>query len=80
MLKAFYGDAATPENDFAYAWLPKRDASKNYNTLGIFESALAGSLKMLWIVGQNPAVTTPNLKVTFEALDKLELLVVQEMW
>jgi formate dehydrogenase major subunit len=80
MLKAFYGDAATPENDFAYAWLPKRDASKNYNTLGIFESALAGSLKMLWIVGQNPAVTTPNLKVTFEALDKLEFLVIQELW
>jgi formate dehydrogenase major subunit len=80
MLKAFYGDAATPENDFAYAWLPKRDAAKNYNTLGIFESALAGSLKMLWIVGQNPAVTTPNLKVTFDALDKLEFLVVQELW
>jgi formate dehydrogenase major subunit len=29
MLKAFFGDAATPENDFAYAWLPKRSASKN---------------------------------------------------
>ncbi len=80
MLKAFYGDAATPENEFAYSWLPKRDASKNYNTLGIFESALAGSLKMLWIVGQNPAVTTPNLKVTFEALDKVEFMVVQELW
>ena len=23
MLKAFYGDAATPENDFGYGWLPK---------------------------------------------------------
>ena len=32
MLKAFYGDAATPENDFAYAWLPKRNAAKDYNT------------------------------------------------
>jgi formate dehydrogenase major subunit len=80
MLKAFYGDAATPENDFAYAWLPKRNASKDYSTFGIFESALAGSLKMLWIVGQNPAVTTPNLRLTFEALDTLEFLVVQELW
>jgi formate dehydrogenase major subunit len=80
MLKAFYGDAATPENEFAYAWLPKRNAAKDYSTFGIFESALAGSLKMLWIVGQNPAVTTPNLKLTFDALDKLELLVVQELW
>jgi formate dehydrogenase major subunit len=80
MLKAFYGDAATPENEFAYAWLPKRNASKDYSTFGIFESALAGSLKMLWIVGQNPAVTTPNLRLTFDALDKLEFLVVQELW
>ncbi len=80
MLKAFYGDAATSENDFAYAWLPKRNASKDYSTFGIFESALAGSLKMLWIVGQNPAVTTPNLRLTFEALDKLEFLVVHELW
>jgi formate dehydrogenase major subunit len=26
MLKAFYGDAATPENDFCYAWLQRRSA------------------------------------------------------
>src|SRR4249919_2021854 len=32
MLKAFFGDAATPENDFGYAWLPKRSAAKNYST------------------------------------------------
>jgi formate dehydrogenase major subunit len=79
-LKAFYGDAATPENDFAYAWLPKRSATKDYGTFSIFESALAGNMKMLWIVGQNPAVTTPNLKMTLDALGKIETLVVQEIW
>ena len=80
MLKAFYGDAATPENDFGYAWLPKRNAQKDYGTMSIFEDALAGKLKMLWIVGQNPAVTTPNLKLTFAAMAKLEMVVVQEIW
>ena len=79
-LKAFYGDAATPENDFAYAWLPKRSAAKDYGTMAIFESALAGTMKVLWIVGQNPAVTTPNLNMTFEGMAKLEMLVVQEIW
>jgi len=79
-LKSFYGDAATPENDFAYAWLPKRSAKKDYGTFSIFEDALAGKMKLLWIVGQNPAVTTPNLKMTFEALAKVETLVVQEIW
>jgi formate dehydrogenase major subunit len=79
-LKSFYGDAATPENDFAYAWLPKRSATKDYGTFSIFEDALAGKMKLLWIVGQNPAVTTPNLKITLEALAKVETLVVQEIW
>jgi formate dehydrogenase major subunit len=80
LLKAFFGDAATPENDFAYAWLPKKGAGKNYNTLSIFEDALAGKMKLVWMVGQNPAVTTPNLKMTFDGLDKLETLVLQEIW
>jgi hypothetical protein len=80
ILKAFYGDAATPENDFAYAWLPKRNAAKDYNTYSIFERALDGSMKMVWMVGQNPAVTVPNLKICFEGLGKLEMLVVQELW
>jgi formate dehydrogenase major subunit len=80
MLKAFYGDYATPENDFCYAWLPKKNAGKNYGTLSIFEDALAGKMKLLWIVGQNPAVTTPNLNMTFAGLDKVETLVVQEIW
>ena len=79
-LKAFYGPAATPENDFGYGWLPKRNAEKDFSSFGIFESALAGDMKMVWIVGQNPAVTTPNLKVLFDGMDKLEMLVVQELW
>jgi len=80
MLKAFFGDAATKENDYAYAWLPKRDAVKDYGTMPMFEDALAGKLKMLWIVGQNPAVTVPNLNLTFAAMANLETLVVQEIW
>jgi formate dehydrogenase major subunit len=80
LLKSFFGDAATPENDFGYQWLPKKHAAKDYSSIGIFESALAGTVKMLWVVGQNPAVSSPNLKVVFEGLGKLDMLVVQEIW
>ena len=59
-LKAFFGEAATPENEFGYAWLPKRNAEKDYGTMPMIEDALAGKLKVLWIVGQNPAVTLPE--------------------
>ena len=79
-LKAFFGEAATEENDYAYEWLPKRDAAKDYGTLPMFEDALAGKLKLLWIIGQNPAVTLPNLNLTFDAMATLETLVVQEIW
>ena len=67
-LKAFFGEAATFENDYGYEWLPKRDAVKDYGTLPMFEDALAGKMKMLWIVGQNPAVTLSNPRVTFDAI------------
>src|SRR4030095_7363900 len=46
----------------------------------VCERALAGKMKLLWIVGQNPAVTTPYLKMTFAGLEKIETLVIQEIW
>jgi formate dehydrogenase major subunit len=79
-LKAFFGEAATTENDYGYEWLPKRDAATNYSALPMFEDALAGKLQLLWIVGQNPAVTQPNLALIFDAMAKLDTLVVQEIW
>jgi formate dehydrogenase major subunit len=79
-LKAFFGESATAENDYGYEWLPKRDAAKDYGTLPMFEDALAGKLKLMWVIGQNPAVTLPNLGLVFDAMAKLETLVVQEIW
>lgn len=78
-LKAWFGDAATPENEFGYAWLPKR-GKKDYTVLGMMESALRKELKLLYVMGQNPMVTNPNLNVTYEALGNLDMLVVQDLW
>lgn len=79
-LKAWFGDAATPENDFMYGSLLKKNGKKNYSILAMFESALAGNLKMLYVMGQNPLVTNPNLNLTKQALTKLDMLVVQDLW
>src|SRR4051812_22091206 len=70
-LKAWYGDAARPENEFGYGWLPKKNAGRDYSLLGMFEAALAGKLKLMYVMGQNPAVTNPNLGVSLDALAKL---------
>jgi len=79
-LKAWFGDNATPENEFGYGWLPKKSTKKDYGLVGMTEDAFNGKLKLLWVLGQNPLVTNPNLRYVREAFAKLEFLVVQELW
>src|SRR5215831_16542193 len=80
MLKAWFGDNATPENDFCYGYLPKKNAAGNYSIFKILETALEGKMKMVYVVGQNPMVTQPNLNLVHDALGKLDTLVVQDLW
>ena len=42
LMKAWFGDAAKKENDFAYDWMPKRDAA--YDALAIFERMYQGKI------------------------------------
>ncbi len=79
-LKAWFGDAATADNDFGFGWLPKKSGKKDYTVYGIVDAAHAGTVKVLWTVGQNPMVTNPNLNYVHAALSKLDLLVVSELW
>jgi formate dehydrogenase major subunit len=79
-LKAWFGENATADNDFRFAWLPKKSGKKDYTVYGIVDAAYAGSVKLLWAVGQNPMVTNPNLNYVHEALSKLETLVVSDLW
>ena len=79
-MKAWFGENATAENEFGYAWLPKKNAGKNYSIFRIFETALEGKSKLLYVMGQNPMVTNPNLKLVHEALTKLDMLVVANLF
>ena len=79
-LKAWFGENATAENEFGFGWLPKRSAKKDYGTLGIVDGAHAGTVRVLWVLGQNPMVTSPNLNYVRQAFAKLEFLAVQELW
>ncbi|MDD2421578.1 MAG: molybdopterin-dependent oxidoreductase, partial [Heliobacteriaceae bacterium] len=80
LLKSWFGENATPENDFGYGWLPKINAKENYSIFRIFETAFEGKMKMLHVVGQNPMVTQPNLNLVHEGLTKLDMLVVQDIF
>ncbi len=75
LLKAMYGDAATPENDFGYNWLPKLDDGKHYSLMHLFDEMYAGKIKGLFAYGTDPAVSSPNTNKVRKALEKLDFLV-----
>jgi formate dehydrogenase major subunit len=80
LLKAYWGDNATAESEFAYQYLPKTKNGKSYSHVTMFEQMLAGNIKGLLCFGQNPAVGGPNAEAERNALDKLEWLVVSDLW
>jgi formate dehydrogenase major subunit len=80
LLKAFYGDAATKDNEFGYQWLPKRASADAYSHQHIFVDMYAGKIKGFLADGQNPAVGGPNAKLARSALAKLDWLVVKDIF
>lgn len=80
MLKAWYGDAATPENDFAYDYLPRRDEKKNYSHMAMFEAMDKGEIDGMFLIGGNPVVGGPNANKEQRALTKLKWMVQSDLW
>jgi len=83
LLKAWFGEHATAENDFAFDYLPKIGAGfqgGGYSHIALFQAMLAGEIKGAFCFGQNPAVGGPNSNMARAALDKLEWLVVADLF
>ncbi|MEN9629165.1 MAG: hypothetical protein RJA10_2392, partial [Pseudomonadota bacterium] len=76
LMKAYYGAAATKDNDFAYDWFPKRDGA--YDILAIFERMHQGKVNGFIVQGFNPLAAVPNKKKLSAALSKLKYLVVMD--
>jgi len=80
LLKAWYGDKATAENEYGYQWLPKRASADAYSHQHMFVDMYKGVIKGFLSDGQNPAVGGPNAKLARAALGKLEWLVVKDIF
>jgi formate dehydrogenase major subunit len=80
LLKAFYGDAATAANDYGYHWLPKRASADAYSHQHIFADMYEGKIKGFLADGQNPAVGGPNAKLARAAMQRLDWLVVVDIF
>lgn len=72
--KAWWGNAATKENDWAFNYLPKWD--KGYDILMAFELMNQGKLNGYICQGFNPVGSFPNKKKIVAGLSKLKYLVI----
>jgi formate dehydrogenase major subunit len=77
LLKAYYGEAASRENDWGFDWLPR--VTGDHSHQGYFLEMLDGKVEGLFVMGQNPAVAGPNSRLERKALAKLKWLVVRDM-
>jgi formate dehydrogenase major subunit len=77
LLKAYYGDAATKDNDFGFGWLPR--LTGDHSHFGYWLDMADGKLEGLFVMGQNPAVGAPNARLERKALAKLKWLVVRDL-
>jgi predicted molibdopterin-dependent oxidoreductase YjgC len=56
------------------------DGEKGLSTVEIMQAAYEGKIKAMYIMGENPMITDPNLNHTEEAIKKMEFLVVQDIF
>jgi len=75
-------DVTDPEAraGFEAAWSASLSTEPGLDYISMIEAALAGTLKGLYIVGENPARDCPSEQKVREALSGLELLVVQDLF
>ncbi len=76
LLKAWWGDAATEENEFCFDHLPRINGDHSHYAMML--KMLDGGVKGMFCVGQNPAVGSANSKLMRLALAKLDWLVVRD--
>jgi formate dehydrogenase major subunit len=75
LLKSFWGENGTKENDFGYGWLPKLDPGQNCSWLNLFDGMYTGKIKGFFAWGQNPACSGANANKVRQALTQLDWLV-----
>ncbi len=77
LLKAWWGDAATADNDYCYEYLPRLTGS--HSTYDTVLAQMDGTCKGYFLFGQNPAVGSANARMQRLGMANLDWLVVRDM-
>jgi formate dehydrogenase major subunit len=77
LLKAWWGSAATADNDFCYDYLPRLTGS--HSTYETVLAQLEGTCAGYFLFGQNPAVGSANARMQRLGMANLDWLVVRDL-
>ncbi len=76
LLKAWWGPAATPGNEFCFDYLPR--LTGNHSTYETVMAQLNGTCDGYFLMGENPAVGSANAKMQRLGMANLDWLVVRD--
>jgi len=77
LLKAYFGEHATSDNDFLFHHLPR--ITGDHSAYQAALDMLDGNMKGYFLLGENPAVGSANSRLHRLALAKLDWLVVRDL-
>lgn len=76
LLKGWYGDAATKDNEYAFHFVPK--PAVNSSWMSIFDQALRGKMEGVILNGMTATSIGPDSNQVLEGLAKLKWLVIMD--
>jgi len=76
LMKAWFGDAVSGENDWGFHWLPAITGDHSHMTT--VAEMVDGHVKGYFVMGENPAVGSMNGALQRKGLQKLDWLVVRD--
>ena len=79
LLKAWYGEKATKENDFCYDWLPKSDG-KDHSHMSSYVSLAEEEIKGVFCWAENPSVAGPDASHEAKALENADWMVCVDLF
>ena len=75
LLKSYFGEKATKDNQFGYPWLPKAEDGKSYSWFDLFDAMYKKEINGFFAWGMNPACSGANGTKVREAMGNLDWLV-----
>ncbi len=73
-------DAPEIRKKFEEAWGTALSPSPGLTATQMIDAAATGGIRAMYIMGENPIITDPNMNHTIKALESLEFLVVQDIF